>query len=118
MLKTFKISWSIENTYRTNAIINSFKSIPFIGKHLPMDEFYKIAPLKIFAGFLSVLWEIGTTFFGKLAYVLVLMALSGILAEFSKASVATIFVHCYILLTILGTFLNNQLFDVDNICLI
>ncbi len=116
MFCTFKLSWRIENTYRTNSVINSFKSIPLIGRFFPANDFYKIAPLKVFGGILSVLWEIGTTFLGKLLYMLTIMGLSGILSEFSKIPVSTLFVHIFILLTVLGTFLNNQLFDTDTIC--
>lgn len=116
MFNTFKLSWRLENTYRTNAVINSFKSIPLVGKFFPANEFYKIAPFKVLGGIISVFWEIGTTFFGKLLYTLVIMGVAGILSEFSKTPVAELYVHIFILLTVLGTFLNNQLFDTDTIC--
>ncbi len=116
MFSTFKMSWNIANTYRTNSIINSFKAIPLLGRFFPADELYKIAPLKVFCGIISVLWEIGGTFFGKFIYMFGVMALTGILAESTQLLVPNLFLHVFILLTIMGTLLNNQLFDTDSIC--
>lgn len=64
MWKTFKISHSIKNTYTTNAIIHSFRSIPIIGKLLPV-ELYSIGALKTFAGVIAAIWDILKIFLGK-----------------------------------------------------
>ena len=57
MNKTLKISFSLRNTYRVNAILYSLKQIPLIRKLLP-DMLYQAEELKLLANVLSVLWEI------------------------------------------------------------
>ena len=67
MNKTLKISFSLKNTYRVNGILFSLKQIPLLKRLLPAT-LYKAKGLKIFANILSILWEIVSTFVGKLLY--------------------------------------------------
>ena len=48
MNKTFKIAFSLKNTYRVNTILYSLKQIPLIKRILP-QELYCDPDLKIFA---------------------------------------------------------------------
>ena len=64
MNKTFKISFSLKNTYRVNGILFSLKQIPLLKRLLP-TTLYRVKGLKIFANILSILWEIVSTFLVK-----------------------------------------------------
>lgn len=74
MKKTLKITFTLKNTYRVNGIIYSLKQIPVIRKLLP-QSLYRSHGLKTFAGVLSILWEIISTFAGKLIYLLLMINL-------------------------------------------
>lgn len=64
MNKTLRISFSLRNTYRVNAILYSLKQIPLVKKLLP-EKLYGVRGLKIFANILAVIWEI-ISFSGKI----------------------------------------------------
>ena len=57
MIRTFRISFSLKNTYRVNTILYSIKQIPLVKKLLP-ESLYKSRGLKIFANVLAALWEL------------------------------------------------------------
>ena len=67
MNKTLRISFSLRNTYRVNAILYSLKQIPLVKKLLP-EKLYGVRGLKIFANILAVIWEIISFFLGKFLY--------------------------------------------------
>ncbi len=49
MNKTFKISYSLKNTYRVNTILYSLKQIPLIRRILP-QELYRDRDLGVYQG--------------------------------------------------------------------
>ena len=107
MLKTFIISFKLQNTYRTNSIIYSIKQLPLIKRILP-NSLYKNKGLKIFAGIISILWEIINIFIGKVIYIaaMIFMALS-----WYKTNNADTFIHIFTFLTLAGGVLNTYMLN-------
>ncbi len=112
MWKTFKISRSIKNTYTTNAIIHSFRSIPIIGKLLPV-ELYSIGALKIFAGVITAIWDILKIFLGKFLSSAIIFIVPAILGETQLERMGGAFIHIFVLWTIVGAYINTVMFNSD-----
>ncbi len=108
MNKTLRISFSLKNTYRVNGILYSLKQIPLIKKALP-ETLYRVQGLKIFANVLSVLWELVSIFLGKFLYFLTMVAGIGLLYE--KVPVDQTYLHILLFLTVIGAFVNTNLFN-------
>lgn len=108
MNKTLKVSFSLKNTYRVNSILFSLKQIPLVKKLLP-STLYKIKGLKIFANVLSVLWEIISVFLGKFLYFLTMVGGAAIL--YNKLPQNQVFLHIMLFLTVIGCFVNTNLFN-------
>ena len=64
MNKTFKIAFSLRNTYRVNTILYSLKQIPLIKRLLP-QELYRDPDFKLLGEILSGIWEFIKAFLGK-----------------------------------------------------
>ena len=108
MFKTFRLSFSLKNTYRVNSILYSFKQIPLIRKLLP-DALYQVRELKIFANILAIAWEALSVFIGKLLYFLIMFVGIGLL--FTRVQTDRLFLHILIFLTAIGLILNNNMFN-------
>lgn len=106
MIEAFIMSFRLKNTYKANGFIYSLKSIPVINRLLPVS-LYRSPGLKIFANFVSILWEIISMFFGKLLYLFIIIFL---LKDHMKSSPANSFMHMFFFLTITGGFLNTHIF--------
>ncbi len=112
MWKTFKISRSIKNTYTTNAIIHSIKSIPVIGKLLPV-ELYSIGVLKTFAGVLAAIWDIFKVFFGKFLGTFLVFLVPVIISAEQPELMGSAFMHVFLFWTLIGTYINPAMFNTD-----
>ena len=108
MNKTLKISFSLKNAYRVNGILFSLKQIPLLKRLLPA-ALYKVKGLKIFANIVSVLWEIISTFIGKLLYFVTMVCGIGILYKTLPEN--EVFLHILLILTVIGSFTNTNLFN-------
>ncbi len=108
MLETLRISFTLKNTYRVNAILHGLKRFPLIGKLLPADV-YRVHWLKVFATVISVLWELFAAFWGKFFYLSVMIFLPTL--AYSTESADDIFLHILLIQTIVGGFLNAYLFE-------
>lgn len=108
MNKTLRISFSLKNTYRVNGILFSLKQIPLLKRLLPAT-LYRIRGLKIFANILSVLWEIASAFIGKCLYFFTMVCGVGIL--YKELPENAVFLHILLFLTIVGSFMNTELFN-------
>lgn len=108
MNKTLRISFSLKNTYRVNGILYSLKQIPLIKKILPAT-LYRVRGLKVFANVLSVLWEVISIFLGKFLYFLTMVAGIGMLYKMAPAD--QVYLHILLFLTIIGAFMNTNLFN-------
>lgn len=107
MIEAFLISFRLKNTYRTNGIIYSLKSIPLIKRLLPAS-LYGSPGLKKFSNVVSLLGQLSSLFLGKLLYlVLLIVSVTG----FMKSAPAASFVHMFFFLTLVGGFLNTQIFN-------
>ena len=105
MIKTFCISFRLQITYRTNALLRSLKSVPGIKKMLP-TALYASPGLKRFALVVSILREIISIFFGKALYLLLMIVAP--LSYFELSGPAN-FLHILALLTLLGGLLNARI---------
>lgn len=72
MNRTFRIAFSLKNTYRVNTILYSLKQIPLIRRILP-QKLYCDPDLKIFANIVSGIWEFVKAFLGKFLYFLLMI---------------------------------------------
>ena len=109
MLKTLRLSFSLKNTYRVNAILHALKQIPGIKQILP-DALYQVRGLKIFANLLAILWGLITIFLFKFLYFVLMVCGLGLLRPEFQSREA--FLHILFLLTLAGSFMNTTLFDV------
>ncbi|MCD8148151.1 MAG: hypothetical protein LUE92_00995 [Clostridiales bacterium] len=106
MIQTFRISFSLKNTYRVNKILYALKHIPLIRRLLP-DALYSSRSLKNFANVLSILTEIFFTFFWKVLYFLLMVWLAA--AMVADGNDAAAYLHILVCLTAVGAFINRHL---------
>ena len=109
MNKTLKISFALKNTYRVNSILYALKQTLLIKMILP-SALYGVKGLKIFANILSVIWEVISFFLGKLIYLgcIYFIIADGYNGFFPRRE---LFLHMLLFLTIIGAFLNTNLFN-------
>ena len=108
MNKTLRISFALQNTYRVNSILYALKQIPLLKRLLP-DELYRVRGLKRLACVIAGIWEVLSIFLWKFLYFLTLVCGIGLL--YQKASSEAVFLHILLCLTLIGAFLNTQMFD-------
>lgn len=109
MVKTFRISFSLKNTYRVNAVLHALKHAPLLKKVIP-DTVYSERGFKIFAGILSAFWELGSVFVGKIVYFLAILAASFLLKEVYAGETSRLLLHVLVFLSLVGATLNSYLF--------
>lgn len=109
MNKTFKISFALKNTYRVNSILYALKQMLILKKILP-SELYGVKGIKIFANILSVIWEFLSAFLGKLIYI---FCIYGVIffGYDGYSNKSELFLHMLLFLTVIGAFLNTNLFN-------
>ncbi|WP_019680278.1 hypothetical protein [Ruminococcus flavefaciens] len=112
MFKTFRISFMLKNTYRTNAILHGIKQLPFIGKLIP-DTVYGMPAFKIIAYVIAIIYEISTLLIWKLAYFFFFIALWTMIGDVSRQLQPEFFLHLLIPLTITGAFIHNFMFEAE-----
>lgn len=108
MLKTLRLSFSLKNTYRVNAILHSLKQIPLL-KHILPDTLYQVRGLKIFANVLAILWELITIFLFKYLYFFIMVCGLELIRPDLQSKEA--FLHILLLLTLVGSYMKTNLFD-------
>ena len=108
MLNTLRLSFSLKNTYRVNAILHSLKQIPLLKRLLP-ETLYQVRGLKIFANVLTALWELITIFLFKYLYFLVMVCGLELIRPELQSKEA--FLHVLLLLTLIGSFMHTNMFD-------
>lgn len=108
MNKTFKISFSLKNTYRVNTILYSLKQIPLIRRILP-QELYRDPDIKIFANIVSGIWEFIKAFLGKFLYFLLMITL--VVSLYKTESENQVFLHIFVILTLIGAWVNTYIFN-------
>ena len=77
MFKTWKIAYSLKNTYRVNSILYALKQIPILGRFLP-DGLYRVRGFRVSANILSGLWQLATVRSGEVVYLLPLVCSFGL----------------------------------------
>ena len=108
MLNTLRLSFSLKNTYRVNAILHSLKQIPLL-KHILPDTLYQVRGLKIFANVLAILWELITIFLFKYLYFFIMVCGLELIRPDLQSKEA--FLHILLLLTLVGSYMKTNLFD-------
>ena len=109
MNKTLKISFALKNTYRVNSILYALKQMLLIKMILP-SALYGARGLKIFANILSVIWEILSAFLGKFIYLMCIYAVVAYGYD-GYSNKIELFLHMLLFLTIIGAFMNTNLFN-------
>lgn len=107
MIKTFSIAFRLRLAYKVNSILFALKSLPLIRRLLPAS-LYASRGLKGFALVIAWIWEVIAAFLGKGLY---LFCLVGVLLESFAAPTGDSFVHAFFFLTLLGGFLNTNVFN-------
>ncbi len=110
MLKTLRLSFALKNTYRVNGILYAIKQVPLLRRILPYN-IYKVKGFKVFANVLSVLWEIISAFLGKILYFLLMIIAPLALYELPTEQEPAVFLHIFVLLTVIGAFSNSYMFN-------
>ena len=108
MLKTLRISWDIQQTYRVNSILYSLKQTPLVKQILPAYP-YRVHGLKVFAGILSLIWNILKLFGGKALYFVIFLGWAGGLTPSFPAE--DVYLYRLLLLTVIGTIINTSFAD-------
>lgn len=108
MLNTLRLSFSLKNTYRVNAILHSLKQIPLLKRLLP-ETLYQVRGLKVFANVLTALWELITIFLFKHLYFFVMVC--GLELVRPELQSKEAFLHVLLLLTLIGSFMHTNMFD-------
>lgn len=106
MFKTFAASFRLHNTYRKNGIIFSLKSLPLIKRILP-SSLYASRELGIIADVISGIIEFFSVFIGKAIYLLFVFTQVMAMSTPKESS----FAHILIFTTIIGGFLNTNIFN-------
>ena len=109
MNKTLKISFALKNTYRVNSILYALKQMLLIKMILP-SALYGARGLKIFANILSAIWEILSAFLGKFIYLMCIYAVVAYGYD-GYSNKSELFLHMLLFLTIIGAFMNTNLFN-------
>lgn len=110
MRKTLRLSFSLKNTYRVNAILYSLRQAPLIKRLVPADA-YRRHGFKVLANILSVIWEILSVFVGKVLYVAAMILGPISLLDVPAEAEAQLFLHLFLLLSLVGAAMNTYLFD-------
>ena len=102
------LSMRLQLAYRINGLIYRLKKLPLIKRLIPAKA-YDAGWLKTLALIFTIFREIGGTFFGKIIYVLVFFGGPALLALNHEIVLRpeSMFLHVFVLLTILGAFTNN-----------
>lgn len=109
MNKTLKISFALKNTYRVNSILYALKQMLLIKMILP-SVLYGAKGLKIFANILSAIWEILSAFLGEFIYLMCIYAIVAYGYD-GYSNKSELFLHMLLILTIIGAFMNTNLFN-------
>lgn len=107
MIKIFRLSFSLKNTYRVNTILYSLKQIPLLKKILP-QALYGVKGFKIFANILSGIWELVTIFVGKIVYVYLMIFL---MSQMYQTQLEDTYLYIFFVLTIIGSYTNTFMFN-------
>ena len=105
---TFRISFSLKNTYRVNSILYGLRQIPLVKRAIPVS-LYGIRGIKTFAQILAILWEIISTFLGKALYILLMI--SGAASLYGDLRQEAVFMHILVCLSVYGAFYNTEMFN-------
>ena len=107
MYNTFKQSFLLRNTYRTNSILYYIKSLPILKKKIS-DQWYSNKSVKEIVLAISLMIEFIGVFIGKILYVICLCGtisfLSSITGEHGRDDL--IFLNIFTFLTIAGGWVN------------
>ena len=114
MFKALRQSFALRCTTRTNQLLYFLRSLPLI-KKVVHDDVYGVDGFKVVAYVLVLLWTFVKNIAFKFAYVALLIALPGIpIREANGLEEASLFLHMFLLMTLLGIMTNGHLFSADD----
>ena len=113
MIKNIITSVKLRVTYRTNAIIYSFKTIPFIGKYIP-DSIYGESALKLLFTIIYLAYRVLIRYFLLyVGYLLIIWFISSITTMETSKSFLIIFAYLSILFGVFNPFVLKANIDSD-----
>ncbi len=113
MIKNIITSVKLRVTYRTNAIIYSFKTIPFIGKYIP-DSIYGESALKLLFTIIYLAYRVLIRYFLLyVGYLLIVWFISSITTMETSKSFLIIFAYLSILFGVFNPFVLKANIDSD-----
>ena len=107
MIETFLLSFHLKLTYRKNSIIYAFQQFPFIGKYFS-NHLYGNGGIEALISVISAFIEFISIFLGKFLYISLMVFLP---ASFYKGNEVSSFLIILFFLTIVGTWLNTNMFN-------
>lgn len=114
MLRTFVNSFKFSFTQNANISIYFLKTIPIIGKKIPV-RLYKQTRSKVIIGIISEIWGLLCIFFKKFLYILVLIILPSLFIAGNASPILPEFLHIFFFLSfILGSLMESTVFDINN----
>lgn len=116
MMQTLWIYFSLKMTYIINNVLYRLHHFPIIKKLLAGTS-YETKGLKVVATVLAIVVEVIQAFWAKalyLAIVLGVVGIGGLIPGVSKSyEIANVFLQLILFWSVIGTFLNNPLFECD-----
>lgn len=108
MDKTLRIMLRLKSSYRINSILYGIGQFPVLGRFLP-EGLYRMRLPKAAAAVLGAVWEVVLVFLGKALYFFTMVCGIGYL--YRQADPRAVFLHILVLFTLMGSTLNNTMFD-------
>lgn len=113
MFKALRQSFSLRCTVGTNQLLYFIRSLPLIKKVIH-DDIYGIDGFKVLAYVLVLIWQFLKNLAFKFAYVALLIALPGLpISDAGGIDRAPLFLHMFLLLSVIGMIPNGHLFAAD-----
>lgn len=109
MWTTFMLSYHLKMTYRINTILYVLQHFPLIRRFFP-NRLYGFKWLKVLAFIVSLLMELIGVLFGSWLYVWMLVTL---VSAIPFAPPASLMLHLFIFLSLIGGIINTPLFQAD-----
>ncbi len=112
MLDALKNNVKLEVAYTVNGIIYALKQIPLVKKILP-SKLYSCSGLKIFALIVMLFIRFVEVFLYKVLYIfpLIFIPVSTFNEIHGEANSSSFFLHILFFMTLIGTFINSNLFE-------
>lgn len=108
MDKTLRIMLRLKSSYRINSILYGIGQFPILKRFMP-EGLYRMRLPKTAAAVTGAIWEVVLVFLGKAIYFFTMVCGIGYL--YRQTDPRAVFLHILVLFTLMGSTLNNTMFD-------